>query len=45
MKNKNSDQNKLFRKRIKYSHKNNFIPNANKYAKQSKKQSHPFRHQ
>lgn len=45
MKNKNSDQNKIFGKQIKYSNKNNFIPNANKYAKQSKKQSHPFRHQ
>lgn len=25
--------------------KNKNIPNPNKYAKQSKKQSHPFRHQ
>ena len=50
---KNSDQNKLFGNQIKYSNKNKYTKqswnclffNVNKYAKQSKKQSHPFRHQ
>ena len=28
-----------------YSKQNKNIPDPNKYAKQSKKQSHPFRHQ
>lgn len=39
--------NPIIPNRINYSdqNKNIPIPNKNKYAKQSKKQSHPFRHQ